>query len=76
MLEDDEAEHLRTDKMIKKILQIKTLKKGVILYEDGTVYEGERMNGRCHGKGKLVFANRKGIYDGEFYQGKRQGYGV
>lgn len=46
------------------------------MYEDGTVYEGERQAGRCHGKGKLIFSGKKGSYEGEFKNGKRHGYGV
>eukprot|EP00347_Sterkiella_histriomuscorum_P016638 403352421 len=48
----------------------------VVLYEDGTIYQGQRENGRRHGKGKLTLSERRGIYDGEFHKGKRQGYGV
>ena len=73
---DEEGERMRNDKLIKKIMKLKTVKKGVVLYEDGSVYEGERENGRCHGKGKFISAHRKGTYEGEFRNGKRHGYGT
>ena len=41
------------------------------MYEDGTFYDGERLNGRRHGKGKLVFKDKKGTYEGSFFNGKR-----
>jgi hypothetical protein len=46
------------------MLLLKSEKKGKVLYEDGTIYEGERQKGRRNGKGKLILPNRKGIYDG------------
>lgn len=46
------------------------------MFEDGSSYEGERINGRAHGKGKLMLSNRKGVYEGDFVKGKREGYGI
>lgn len=39
-------------------------------YEDGTVYEGERENGRPQGRGTLKFG-AKGQFDGDFVAGRR-----
>jgi len=36
------------------------------VYEDGSIYEGETVNGEPHGKGKLTF-NNGSIYEGGFY---------
>jgi hypothetical protein len=41
---------------------------------DGSIYEGERVNGEFHGKGKLIFANGN-VYEGDFVNGYRTGKG-
>ena len=38
------------------------------------VYEGEYRNGKCHGRGKTIYANGD-VYEGEFKDGKRNGRG-
>ena len=45
-----------------------------ITFEDGSVYEGETVNGRPHGKGKMIF-NNSSIYEGEFANGGTWGEG-
>ena len=49
---------------------------GVCLYPDGSLFEGEWVRGREHGKGKLLTATRAVIYDGEWLDGLMHGKGV
>ena len=44
------------------------------VYEDGSVYEGEKLNELRHGRGKFFYADG-GMYDGEWRQGRMHGYG-
>jgi hypothetical protein len=55
---------------------LKTTKKGIVVYEDSTLYDGGREGGRPTGKGTLKYGGRRGTYDGDFLQGRRHGYGV
>lgn len=55
---------------------MKSTKKGYVRYEDGSEYEGGRESGRPHGKGTLKYAGGRGVYDGDFVKGRREGYGV
>jgi hypothetical protein len=59
-----------------KLTQMKSTKKGTVVYEDGTIYEGGREGGRPSGKGTLRYGGRRGTYDGDFVNGRRHGYGV
>lgn len=47
---------------------------GKYVWEDGSMYSGDYMFGKRHGKGKYVFANGK-YYDGQWSEGKQHGYG-
>jgi len=42
---------------------------------EGTVYDGEFLDGLYHGKGKLVRVDEV-IYEGEFKNGRKDGFGV
>ena len=43
--------------------------------KDGGQYQGEMMQGKPHGKGKVTYKNGN-VYEGEYQKGKRQGYGI
>lgn len=45
------------------------------LLSDGSVYTGQILNGRAHGKGSLVWENGN-TYVGEFVDGIKEGYGT
>jgi hypothetical protein len=47
-----------------------------VVYEDGSIYEGERVKGRPNGRGSLTWPNKQGNYDGDFEGGRRHGYGI
>ena len=51
---------------MQKLTALQNTKRGQVLYEDGTLYDGERENGRPHGKGTLIFPESLGSYDGDF----------
>ena len=42
---------------------------------DGSVYEGEKLNGFRHGKGKFYYSDG-GMYDGEWKAGSMDGFGT
>ena len=44
------------------------------MFEDGTVYQGEWLAGKMHGRGVLTLADG-GTYEGEFFEGRKHGYG-
>ena len=44
-------------------------------YSDGSIYEGQKLNGLRNGKGKFFYADG-GIYDGLWKSGYMNGYGV
>lgn len=51
--------------------------RGVCLYNNGTLYEGEWKRNKEHGKGTLMTADRKHIiYKGDWERGRMQGTGV
>ena len=51
--------------------------RGICLYTDGTLYEGEWRRNMEHGFGKLMSSDRKKIiYEGEWERGKMQGTGT
>ena len=43
-------------------------------WPDGAKYEGDYIDGKKEGKGKLTFADGS-YYEGEFKENKRNGYG-
>lgn len=51
--------------------------RGICLYSNGTLYEGEWKRNKEHGKGTLMTADRKHvIYKGEWERGRMHGQGV
>jgi hypothetical protein len=51
--------------------------RGICLYSNGTMFEGEWKRNKEHGYGKLVTSDRrKTIYEGEWERGKMQGKGT
>ena len=44
-------------------------------FEDGRRYEGTTLNGKKHGKGKLIFEDGA-YYEGDFSEDKMNGQGV
>lgn len=51
--------------------------RGVCLYNNGTLYEGEWKRNREHGKGTLMTADRRWIvYSGEWERGRMHGQGI
>lgn len=63
-------------KFLEKLTQLKETKRGIVIYEDGTKYDGGRANGRPQGRGSLIFPEKLGTYDGDFQSGRRHGYGI
>jgi hypothetical protein len=49
----------------------KGMAQGKLTLEDGSIYEGDIINGKPHGKGKLTLTF--GIYEGDFVNGVRTG---
>ena len=49
--------------------------KGVYTFSDGTVYEGDFLNGENHGKGKITFPNGN-VYEGDYLNGVNTGNGA
>jgi hypothetical protein len=49
--------------------------RGTFKYADGSLYEGELVDGLPHGKGVLRFIDG-GVYEGEFVDGDRHGLGI
>jgi|LauGreDrversion4_2_1035121.scaffolds.fasta_scaffold151084_4 hypothetical protein len=45
-------------KFLEKLNQMKTAKRGTVVYEDGTIYDGGREAGRPHGRGSLVWPDK------------------
>lgn len=58
-----------------KIERSKSMREGVQAYSNGDVYEGEFHQGRCSGSGVYHFY-MSGRYEGEWVDGKYDGYGV
>lgn len=49
--------------------------KGIMVYNDGSLYIGEFNNGECEGKGRVIHQNGD-VYDGDWYQNLADGRGV
>ena len=43
-------------------------------YADGSVYEGQKLNGLRHGKGTFYYSDG-GMYSGDWFEGSMEGYG-
>ncbi|CAM9181885.1 unnamed protein product [Chrysoparadoxa australica] len=50
--------------------------KASIAFSIGTIYKGMMQSGEYHGKGKLTYNKGRGWYEGSFYRGSQQGYGI
>jgi hypothetical protein len=48
---------------------------GVMIYPNGTTYEGVFKNDISNGQGRIVHPNGD-IYEGEFLEGKANGFGI
>ena len=44
-------------------------------YPDGSMYEGEIVDGLRHGRGKFFYRSG-GVYEGEWHYGKMDGFGT
>jgi hypothetical protein len=64
---------LKAGKTAKEILMTETVK-GRLTYNDGSVYEGDIVNGKPHGKGKLTYVYG-GVYEGDWFDGEQTGIG-
>ena len=73
---DESGNGMQETKFHAKLTQIKSTKRGLVVYEDGSHYDGAREAGRPHGRGTLKYGEQRGTYDGDFVQGRRHGYGV
>ncbi|WP_461253746.1 hypothetical protein [Treponema sp. R8-4-B8] len=60
-------------KNVKEIFMIETIK-GKVTYKDGSVYEGDLVNGKPHGKGKLTYIYGS-VYEGDWVDGEQTGLG-
>jgi hypothetical protein len=49
--------------------------RGVMVYSDGTIYEGEFVDGMCEGKGRLIHAFGD-VYEGDWDDNKAHGDGI
>ena len=80
MIDDSSEEMIKVISSIKAITGIEAVKASPesatkftkFTYPDGSVYEGEMLDGKKHGKGKMVFPN-KAVYDGEWQDDKMNG---
>ena len=64
---------LKAEKTAKEIFMIDTVK-GKLTYNDGSVYEGDLVNGKPHGKGKLTYIYGS-VYEGDWVDGEQTGLG-
>lgn len=46
-----------------------------MLYASGAVYDGEWLDDRRHGTGKMVFQGQGGVYEGGWRLGLQEGFG-
>ena len=46
------------------------------MLEDGGYYLGQFKNGKCHGKGVMYDENNEVVYEGDFINGKKDGFGT
>ncbi|EAR83331.2 kinase domain protein (macronuclear) [Tetrahymena thermophila SB210] len=72
---DDSAQFNQTFSDIQMIQFLKNKENVIETYEDGSYYEGEKMNGVRHGRGKFFYGDG-GSFQGEWQNGHMNGYGV
>lgn len=49
--------------------------RGIYIYPNGSVYEGEFVNSKFGGNGTLIYIDRRMKYEGQFSNGLPQGSG-
>ena len=49
--------------------------RGYEVYQNGNTYIGEFKRGKAEGNGKYVWTSKGEAYEGEWYQGRKHGYG-
>jgi len=64
---------LKAEKPAKEIFMTETVK-GKLTFNDGSVYEGDIVNGKPHGKGTLTYVYG-GVYEGDWVNGEQTGMG-
>ncbi|KAL4428911.1 hypothetical protein ABPG74_017501 [Tetrahymena malaccensis] len=72
---DDSTQFNQTFSEIQMIQFLKNKENVIETYEDGSYYEGEKMNGVRHGRGKFFYGDG-GSFQGEWQNGHMNGYGV
>ncbi|KAL4498019.1 hypothetical protein ABPG72_014876 [Tetrahymena utriculariae] len=72
---DDSMQFNQTFSEIQMIQFLKNKENVIETYEDGSYYEGEKMNGVRHGRGKFFYGDG-GSFQGEWQNGHMNGYGV
>ena len=45
-------------------------------FKDGTVFEGQFLNGELNGKGRISLPKLQILFEGNFVNGKKQGHGI
>ncbi|KAK4792156.1 hypothetical protein SAY86_022591 [Trapa natans] len=56
--------------------ETKITREGVEFYNNGDYYEGEFYRGRCNGSGVYSYYLASGRYEGDWVEGKYDGYGI
>ncbi|XP_031390530.1 radial spoke head 10 homolog B [Punica granatum] len=56
--------------------ETKITREGVEFYSNGDYYEGEFYRGRCNGSGVYSYYLASGRYEGDWVEGKYNGYGI
>ena len=84
LLSDEELVKLNTNRQQIREIEKKALKrlkekakertKEKLTFEDGSIYAGEIVDGKPHGKGKYIQSDGL-VYEGDFYAGKKTGKG-
>jgi len=64
---------LKAEKPAKEMIMAETVK-GKLTFNDGSVYEGDMVNGKPHGIGKLMYVYG-GVYEGDWVDGEQTGMG-
>jgi hypothetical protein len=60
--------------VISIIIIIIFYNKGKIIFDEGSIYEGEWLKGLMHGKGKKIYS-KGDVYEGAFKEGQMHGDG-
>ena len=54
---------------------VEELIRGLYKWSDGKYYEGDWLNNKMHGNGKMVWSDGR-VYEGEFFEDKKHGFGT